>query len=261
MFQPLTNRIRTGAASPSNIWSEVRQFIKRLTTSGKAESVVTGMIKREREDSLRSWREAVLRNAYGPEMYQALQRELQGPVGQRVMELIAENSRYIKTVPEEWAAYITGYAQREAAKGKRPEEIEAELRKIMPDKIVRNLKCIARTECSKAQAALTQARAEHLGIKAYIWRSAKDERTRHSHLGMDGVMVFYNDPPNPEALFPAKGRKPYGKYHAGNTFNCRCYQEPVVSIDMLPESIRVHDHGKIVTMTKKQIRKKYGKIA
>ena len=131
----------------------------------------------------------------------------------------------------------------------------------MPEHMQRHLKTIARTECAKTNAAITQVRAESCGIRAYIWRSCKDERVRHSHGRMDGVLVFYNDPPCPEALYPANGQQPYGNYHAGNTFNCRCYQEPVMDARFLPDSIRVHVDGSVTTMTKKQIIKRFGKLA
>lgn len=260
MFQGFVNRLKTGAAGPSNIWQEVGSYIRQLSASKRPEKVVTGMIKEQRDKTARDWREAVLKNTYGPEMYQAIQREMKGPVGKRVIELIAENAKYIKTVPEEWAAYITAYTERETRKGKRPEEIEAELRKIMPAKIAKNLKTIARTECAKANAALTQARAENLGIQAYIWHSVHDERTRPAHASMDGILVFYDDPPAPESLFPSKGGGG-GHYHAGNTYNCRCYQEPVVNIRTLPDVIRVYRAGSVRSMTKKQIKRQFGKIA
>lgn len=261
IFAPISQQTRSGAINSGNVAQKMKEWVHRLTLGQRVDEVVGNMVKRERDESVHSWREAVLRNTYGREMYKALMEEMKGPVGQRVEELIAENSKYIKTVPMEWAAYITAYTERETQKGRRPEEIEEELRKIMPEKIARNLKCIARTECGKANAALTQARAENLGIKAYIWHSCHDERTRHSHSSMDGILVFYDDPPNPEALFPGAGQSSYGRYHAGNTFNCRCYQEPVVDIRNLPDSIRLHYHGKVGYWTKNQIKKKFGKIS
>ena len=142
-------------------------------------------------------------------------------------------------------------------KGRRPADVEKELRNILPGKITRNLKCIVRTEMAKASAAITQARAENLGISAYIWHAANDERTRHAHGEMDGLLVFYNSPPNPEALFPEEGVKPYGRYHAGNTFNCRCWQEPVVDWSFLPDSIRVVTSDGVKTMSRKAIIKNY----
>ena len=75
---------------------------------------------------------------------------------------------------------------------------------------------------------------------------------------MDGVLVFYDDPPSPEAL---AGEKQYGKYHAGNTFNCRCYQEPLVDIAFLPDVVTVYRDGRIYTTTKGALMHKYGKIA
>lgn len=260
VFSGIINRFRNGTLNAENATAGIKELFKG-PISRRVDQVVSNMVKTERDQSVQSWKEAVLKNTYGREMYAALMREMKGPVGERVMELIAENSKYIKSVPQEWAAYVVAYTKQETQKGRRPEDIEADLRKIMPEKIAKNLKCIARTECAKANAALTQARSENLGIKAYIWRSCHDERTRHSHSSMDGVLVFYDDPPNPEALFPGKGQSSYGNYHAGNTFNCRCYQEPVVDIKYLPDSVLLHYHGKVAYWSKSQIKKKFGKIA
>lgn len=247
-------------------WLEaVKQKLQSIFGTKKSETelrkAVTEMVKTEREQSAKSWQEAVTQGTNSRELYLLIKNEMKGPVGQRVAQLVAENVQYIKTVPREWAEYIEQYVYREALKGKRPEEIEKELRKVLPEHCWRNLKCIARTECGKVNAAIVEARADMCGIKAYFWRCVKDERSRDAHVRMDGIVVFYNDPPNPEALFPSKGTRAYGYYHAGNTFNCRCFQEPIVSMDMLPDSIRVHYHGQILTMGKREFKKRFGKIA
>jgi len=216
------------------------------------------MTRRVRTNSAQSWREAASKGSRGPEILSLIKNEMQGPVGERMWQIISENAAYIKTLPEMWALYASQYAAREAMKGKRPEEVEAELRKIMPPHIQKNLKTIARTECAKANAAIVQARAEMCGIKAYIWHSMSDERTRTGHLMMDGVLVFYDDPPSPEAL---AGQKSYGHYHAGNTFNCRCYQEPVVDISFLPDTVDVYSNGQIKFMSKREIKRRFRGMA
>ncbi len=257
-FQRFIDEAKQGSGLLNGLSQQTRQFMQSKEVTAYLERLVAGMVKTLRVESAMSWREAAMKGGNGPELYRLIKNEMSGPVGARVWQIISENVAYIKTLPEEWAAYASRYAYREALKGVRPEDVEKHLRKVVPEHMARNLKCIARTECAKANAAIVQARAEYCGIKAYFWRSVNDERTRDAHSQMDGILVFYNDPPNPEALF---GGRAYGNYHAGNTFNCRCYQEPVVDIRFLPDVVRVHDHGRIYTTTKGKILDKYGMIA
>lgn len=242
----------------SGISAKARQMLHSNKFGQKVEEIVSRMVGNQRRASSAEMKAEVLEKKANRKLYKAIQHEMKGPVGDRVYQLISENAAYIKTLPGLWANYATEYAAREALKGNRPEDIEKELRKVMPEHITKNLKCIARTECAKANAAIVQARAEALGIRAYIWHSVGDERTRDAHRAMNGILVFYDDPPNPEAMFGGNG---YGNYHAGNTFNCRCHQAPVVDISFLPDVVRVHSHGSITSMTKDQILKRYGKIA
>ena len=258
-FMRFINGVRDGM-SVEEIKNRAAQFIDSKEHDSFIRTLVRSVTQKIRQSSQRSWRQAASKGSNGRMMYQLVTNEMNGPLGDRVWEIIAENVAYIKTVPQEWADYIARYAAREALKGKRPEEVEAELRKVMPSHMTKNLKCIARTECAKANAAIEQARAEMCGIKCYFWRSVKDERVRDSHSDMDGILVFYDDPPSPEELFPGNG-KPYGKYHAGNTFNCRCYQEPVVDEMFLPDVFRYHRYGKIYSTTKGAFLKQFGKIA
>lgn len=260
VFNSLIERIKTGAIKPQDIGKETKKFLESEQMDRNLRNIIGRMVRTSRKNSLPSWREAAAKFSGGQTIYHATKNEMNGPVGQRVWQLISENVAYIKTLPYNWADYASKYAYRETLKGKRPEEVEAELRKIMPESITKNLKTIARTECAKANAAIAEARAEACGIRAYIWRSVRDERSRDSHAQMDGVLIFYDDPPSPEALFPGSG-SPYGSYHAGNTFNCRCFQEPVVSMAMLPDVIRVHRYGEIRSMTKGQIMKEFGDVS
>ena len=75
---------------------------------------------------------------------------------------------------------------------------------------------------------------------------------------MNGILVFYDDPPNPEELF---GGRSYGHYHAGNTFNCRCYQQVVVDVRFLPDRFQYYRAGAIHSTTKLEFIKKFGNIA
>ena len=258
LFNQLIEDVKNGGGILTGMSPEYRKFMQSERVQQYLDRCIGRMVRMQRKVSANSWREAAYKAQAGPELYKAISAEMKGPVGTKVWELITENAAYIKTLPEEWAKFASQYAYREALKGRRPEDVEAEMRRIIPAHMTKNLKCIARTECAKANAAIVQARAEACGIRAYIWRSVKDERSRDAHAAMDGILCFYDDPPNPEAIF---GGRAYGNYHAGNTFNCRCWQQAVVDISFLPDIVRVHDHGSITTMTRAQIEKKFGKIA
>ena len=111
---------------------------------------------------------------------------------------------------------------------------------------------IARTESSKASTALTEARAESLNLPWYVWRTSKDARVRSSHRHMDGVLIAWAEAPSPEAL---KGLKSYGTYQAGNTFNCRCYPEPLIYLDQVSWPHKVYHNGTIREMTRSAFKK------
>ena len=197
--------------------------------------------------SKRTWREAAREAMKGREIYEMLQRELEGPVGARVEELINQNAELITSFPLDIAKRANTFVREEAEKGRRASSIADDLMRQFPDMAESRIQLIARTETSKASTALTRARSEELGTVAYVWRASKDARVRHSHRGMDGVIVLWNDPPSPEELDRARS---YGRYHAGDTFNCRCYPVPLLRLDRVQWPARVHVNGRIVRMTR-----------
>jgi SPP1 gp7 family putative phage head morphogenesis protein len=258
LFLQMIEDVRKGSGLLNGVSERVRTFMQSDEVDRYLTKVIKTMSMTIRNSSARSWREAASRGHRGPEIYNLIKNEMHGPVGERVWAIIADNAAYIKTLPQEWARFANQYAAREAMRGKRPEQVEAELRAFIPAHMQKNLKTIARTECAKANATIVQARAEMCGIKAYFWRAMADERTRSGHAKLDGVLVFYDDPPSPEALV---GERSYGKYHAGNTFNCRCYQEPVVDVSFLPDVVSVYSDGKIYTTSKGALLRKFGNVA
>lgn len=200
------------------------------------------------------WRKAAEQNTKGHEIYEALKKEKQNVLMENaIQKLIEQNAYYIKTLPLEIASDITKYIEKETTKGRRAEELAQEIKTKFPEKSKANAKCIARTEVSKAQSALTRTRAEILNIQWYIWRTSQDERVRSAHKHMEGVLVSWRDPPSPEQL--AKSKYQYGKYHAGEIFNCRCYAEPIVDIRFVKFPCKVYYHSRIVKMTKAEFLK------
>lgn len=206
------------------------------------------MITQVRASNARSWKEAAKESGKGQELYVALRTELQGPVGDRVRELLIENSKLIKSIPAELAEKAAHDIAEMQQKGIRAVDISKYLQQHLPKLARSRIALIARTETSKASTALTRARSEQLDIPAYEWSSVRDSRVRPGHRRMDGVLVFWDDPPDPEKLV---GEKSTGSpYHAGNIYNCRCDALPLVSLDEVKWPKRVFYGGSITSWTR-----------
>lgn len=144
-------------------------------------------------------------------------------------ELIEENSKLIKSIPERIfklnkLKYVRKI-QRQVLKGNLPRgQLEAFLDKLG----TKYAKVVARTETAKMQAAIVEHRSKKLGAQAYIWGSTNDQRTRPSHRAMNGVLVLWSKQDD---------HKPYlDKYYGnpGEFFNCRCDAQPVFDERDLP---------------------------
>ncbi len=211
-----------------------------------AERMVTGQLAA----NARSWREAASEGMRGRLIYRALRRELSGPIGARVEELVESNARLIRSLPNEVAALVAARAAERYAGGGRSLEFSRD--KLMARVSRVRARLIARTEVSKASTALTQARAEDLELLWYVWRTSEDSRVRASHRKMDNVLFRWNDPPSPESLI---GARSYGHYAPGNIFNCRCYPEPLLSLGQIAWPHRCYINGIIRYLTLAQFRR------
>jgi SPP1 gp7 family putative phage head morphogenesis protein len=196
----------------------------------------------------RTWREAATRAQRSSMLHRLLQREMAGPVGIALRRIVDENAAYISSIPRKVAQQLTGEIAEAQQAGARPEAIAKMMRHRFPQLTRTRINLIARTETMKASAALTQARAEHLGLPCYEWLTSEDTRVRPSHKNMEGVIVFYDDPPSPEALIGEKST--LGRGHGGTFPNCRCPQSPLLTLDDVKWPHRVHRNGRIMSMTR-----------
>jgi SPP1 gp7 family putative phage head morphogenesis protein len=215
-----------------------------------AEVIARRMITGLAVTNARSWREAARRSLRGQRIYHALRDELRSPVGTRFHELIEANARLISSLPLRLAEWATDYIAKEQIAGERTEAIRRELASKLPMLTRSKLKLIARTEVSKAETALTRARAERLGLHWYQWANSKDQRVRPGHRLLGDVLVAWSDAPAPEQLVGEKSK--LGAYHAGNCPNCRCICLPIVSLDEIRWPARVYGHGRIEWMRRNQ---------
>ncbi len=220
-------------------------YVQKLT-----DALAGRMVRWVEIDNARTWREAAARSQKSRMLYRLLQREMAGPVGQRVRELVAENARLIRSIPLDAAQTTAHEIMRLQQMGARPKTIERALRVKFPQHTAAKIRLIARTETMKASAALTETRATHLGIRWYMWRTSEDQRVRKSHAHMDGVLIPYSQPPAPEKLVGIKST--LGAYHAGEAPNDRCVQLPLLDPDDVSWPHKVYWNGRISIMTRAQ---------
>lgn len=141
-------------------------------------------------------------------------------VGQRVQELTAEGAELIRSLPQEAAERVSRLSLEAAVNGERATSLFDEI--MRTGEVTENrARLIARTEVGRAASAITQARAERIGSRGYIWRTVRDRDVRKSHREMEGQFVAWDDPPTLDGLTG----------HAGALPNCRCYAEPVIPDD------------------------------
>ena len=196
------------------------------------------------------WKRAMASHKGSKLMYKYLMEELKKGTGRAIQSQLLQNAALISTLPMDVAQKVVNDVTSEAYKGKRAEEIATIIQEQTSKHSRASARLIARTEVSKANTALTRARAEEIGLRWYVWRTAEDgDRVRKSHRNMEGVIVNWNEPPSPEALV---GEPSVGNYHAGNIWNCRCYPSPLIEIDDVSWPHKVYTQGTIRTIGKRE---------
>jgi SPP1 gp7 family putative phage head morphogenesis protein len=239
--------------NPWDLLRRLERFAATGTFNQFALAIAKKMVTQTFYDTAKTWRQAAREGSKGRMIYQALQKELDGPVGGTVYRLIERNAVLIRSLPLSAAEQATRYIQEETLRGKRHEQISRELLKIFPQMTDSKAALIARTEASKAHTALIQARAEEIGVRWYEWRTSNDARVRKSHDHMDGVICRFDDPPSPEKLIGQQST--LGNYNAGEAPNCRCYPKPIIFIDYVTWPHKVYYGGRIVRMSKEEFRR------
>ena len=235
-----------------NIGEEPWERLARSMQFQKAaREVAEAMVTNLADVNARSWREAAMKSGKGRKIYEALQREIAtANLRPALLQIARRNAELIQSVPPRIAQQVTQHAQQMVEEGRRPEEIERELKVIAPRLTRSHAEFIARTEVSRSESQLTEIRAKNIDIPAYQWQSSEDARVRPSHRNMDKVIVFWNDPPDPERLIGLKSNP--GKYHAGSSYRCRCLELPLISLDEVSWPARVFMNGNIVLMRRAQ---------
>ena len=238
-----------GITDPFELIAKLKMLSNNPILKDYANKTALKMVTHLFSDAGKKWRTASYYNSKGRIIYNALHKEIQCSINGSFYFQVARNATIIKTIPQSMAGRVTDYIAKEAVKGRRATDIAEDIRNRFQTSTEANINLIARTEVSKTSTALTRARAEEIGLAWYIWQTSEDERVRSSHEHMKGVLVRWNEPPSPEKL---KGMKSEGNYDAGCIYNCRCYAEPIISIDDIKFPAKVHYGGVIRTLTRAQ---------
>jgi SPP1 gp7 family putative phage head morphogenesis protein len=154
------------------------------------------------------------------EMGRALRAELQqAPTGMLLQALQDDQVELITSLPKVASQRVHALSEQALIDSRRASDIAKDILKTGEVTKARAT-LIARTEVSRAQSNLTQARAMFAGSPGYVWRTSKDLDVRDTHKAMEGVYVPWDTPP--------KTDKNLDPYHAGCGPNCRCWAEPVL---------------------------------
>ena len=220
-----------------------------------SDSLARRMVTAVAVQNAQSWREAARKSTQGRRIYDLLRNEMAGSVGAAMRQMIASHAALIRSMPDRMAQDLASQIATRQMRGERAETIAKDIAKRFPHITRAQTAMLARTEVSSTATSISEARADHLSLPCYEWLSSQDRRVRPAHKIMDHVIVFWNDPPAPEALDGIPSR--LGHYHAGRAPNCRCDANVIVDLDQISFPARVYHDGRIERMSRARFSKLY----
>lgn len=145
---------------------------------------------------------------------------LHAPTGEAFRGIQARQVALIRSLPTDAAERVQKLAMEAVVGGTRAKDVAAEIMRTGEvTKSRANL--IARTEVSRAQTSLTQARAQFVGSTTYVWKTVGDSDVRPDHKRLNGKVFAWNDPPVADTRTGATAAP-------GCIYNCRCYAAPII---------------------------------
>lgn len=177
------------------------------------EAVVEKIMTSVSANNKRAWEQAS--RTIGKELRSTMAESAVGAVARQLQKQQVE---LIKSLPLEAGLRAQKLSQEAMMGSRRADEVAAELART-EEVTASRATLIARTEIAKANASLTQARAQYVGATHYIWRTAEDGDVRESHAEMNGRIFRFDDPPYVEGE---------GNHGPGEIYNCRCFAEPII---------------------------------
>lgn len=214
--QAVNQAVKTAQGAPLFVSALVAESLRKYALSPEfgqwARKVAKKMIDSADTADKQMWQKA------SRDLGRSISKELrEGDISDRYHELMDEQVTLITSLPLDASQKVHEMVTKGVANGTRPEAIIDDIQRL--GDITRNrAKLIARTETSRAQANLTQARAEAIGSPGYIWKTMHDSAVRSDHEDLDGKFFSWNDPPIADQRTGAKA-------HPGTIYNCRCWAD------------------------------------
>ena len=175
-----------------------------------------------RKLSVYEWKRAVSRTLG----VNILEDHYKGEHYRRQMRAWAErNAGLIKTIPKDALAAMQSIVQDGITNGTPTKDIGKAIQAEY-GACRKKARALARDQCAKLNADLTEAQHREAGIEKYAWSSSGDSRVRKSHAELDGKTFGYDAPP---VVDERTGRRA----HPGRDFQCRCAALPVFDVDGL----------------------------
>ena len=141
------------------------------------------------------------------------------PVQKSISASIVENTKLIKSIPEQYLERLANNLKEITARGDDYRSYRKDLLTVGAENIqelagstLKRARFIARDQMSKFNNSLNRIRQENLGITRYRWRTAGDSRVSEDHAANNRKVFEWANPP------------PTG--HPGERPNCRCTAEP-----------------------------------
>lgn len=186
----------------------LRRYAEAITPWAKATAL--RMIDEVNNKDLANWR------SMGDDLSLGIRKEiLSAPVGDVMRDLMDQQVELITSIPLDAAQRVHELTIKGLEDSTRYKDYVADIMRS-GDVAVSRAILIARTESSRAQANLTQARAQHIGSEGYLWRTSHDGDVRKDHRILEGRFFNWNDPPIADQRSGARA-------HPGTIYNCRCW--------------------------------------
>ena len=225
----------------NDLIDSLNNYSKKI--QGWAEKTASRMVHTLENQDLKQWAE------HSDKMSSLMKSEMKrSDVNKLLQQYMDENVKLITSLPESAAKRVNKLVYENLTTGKRASTVAKE---IMETGNVTQSRAnlIARTETSRIVTGLVKARSESVNLNWFVWKVTHDNKLRASHKHMDNVLVRWDDPPSPEKLI---GKKSYGEYLPGATFNCRCYPAPLIRLEDVSWPAIVYRKGIISKMAKQQ---------
>lgn len=216
---------------------QVGQLVRGFTTTGnmtlEQARRLDGLL-RQYGETIKPWAVSVTRRMHGEvmrrdanaweaaaqQMGTTLRRQIAAaPVESMLTVRLAEQVNLITSIPIEAAERVHQLTVRNLITSSRGDELEGMIMRSGGVAASR-AKTIARTETARTASLLTQVRGEYVGSPGYIWRTSLDVHVRPEHKKLEGQFIPWNQPP----VSGSNGERA----HAGQIYNCRCYEEVVL---------------------------------